>query len=484
MATTTNPIPSSYPTLSLPQIVVFNLLIFVWWLEVGLRVSFLGTIRFEFLLAATATAMAIMRMQSRSRAPQRKRKVDDNSDITRVIIIFIVVLTLSLPLAIDFNIAWFNFFNRVAKLALIGVLISQFVVSPHTLRIYLLTSLAAFMKIGQEGFLGKITGNMVWENQGVPRLHGTAGTMFGHPNSLSGKIVSLVPWVWYLYPVIQNRWVKILIAIQLVFVINIVVFTASRTGYMTAIVAAFLIIMFSGKKKMRLIMIFIGASILTVAVFPQEYKERFMSSFTGVEAEGASSATRKGLFFDSLGAFADNPLGVGIACFPTYQAMHDRNAQDTHNLYTQVLAETGIQGFLCFIALVIVVLRKAFRCRRSFSAIVERLERHSAAGPPGSNQLAGSNELATSELGDARLMLATTNALIVYTLVRLVLGVFGHDFLEIYWWLAAGLVMALNNMRIVAEQRCDELAAIAPGAVPAQRAPSRAVFNRPRYGQQ
>lgn len=464
--------PTPYPTLGIPQIVTFNLLVFVWWLEVGLRISFLGAIRFEFLLAATATAMAILRLQARPRAP-RKRNTEDNSDIARCIGIFIIVLVLSLPLALDFEVAWNAFFNRVAKLALIGILISQFVVSPFTLRIYLLTSLLAFMKIGQEAFVGKVTGNMVWENQGVPRLHGTGGTMFGHPNSLSGKTVSTLPWIWYLYPAIQRRWVKLLLAVQLAFAVNIVIFTASRTGYLTVIVAAILIVMFSGQKKGRLIALFIAAAVVTVVSVPQEYQDRFMSSFTGEEAEGQSSATRKALFFDSLETFAENPLGVGIACFRIYQAQHGRNAQDTHNLYTQLLAETGIQGFLCFIALLFVVLRKAFRCRRAFIDIIAKLKAHGAS-------LEKDEPLGT-ELRDAQLLLATTTALIVFTLVRLVLGVFGHDFLEIYWWLAAGTAMALHNMKLIAEKRCAELTSTSDrpcGAATSVR--SSAAFGTPR----
>jgi putative inorganic carbon (HCO3(-)) transporter len=448
---------SPYPTLSIPQIAVFNLLIFVWWLEVGLRIPILAAIRFEFLLAATAIVMTVMRWRSSAqpRARAQQRKVEDNSDIARCIIIFIVVLTISLPLAINFDIAWDRFFNRVVKLALIGALISQFVVSPTTLRIYLFTLLLAFMKIGQEAFLGKITGSMVWENQGVPRLHGTSDTMFGDPNSLSGKTVSTVPWIWYLYPTIQRNWVKLLVVLQLVFAINIIIFTGSRTGYLTFIAGAILIVLFSKQKKGRLILLLTVVAISVVTFLPQEYQGRFMSTFTGQEAEGQSSASRKALLTDSFNAFLDNPLGIGIGCFPTYQALGNRNAQDTHNLYTQLLAETGIQGFLCFVALLTIVVRKVARSRRAFMTIIDKLQTYRAAA--GSQSRDSTLDM---ELSNARLLFATANALIVFILLRLILGVFGHDFLEIYWWLAAGMAMALHNMRLVAERRCAELPAL------------------------
>jgi O-antigen ligase len=440
---------TQYPTLSTPLIVLFNLLVVSWWLEIGLRVSFLAAIRFEFLLAATLSVIALVRHRSqpRSRTVARTRSGEGNSDITRCIVIYLVVLTLSLPLSINFDLSWNAFFNRVAKLALLGALISQFVVSPTTLRYYLFALLMSFMKIGQEAFLGRITGSMVWENQGVPRLHGTSNTMFGDPNSLAGKTVSTVPFMWYLFPTVQRRWVKILIAVQLVFAINIIIFAASRTGYLTFIAAAILIVLFAKRGKAKLILLLIMAAFITVSYLPQEYQGRFMSSFTGQEAEGASSATRKALFFDSMGAFADNPLGIGLGCFPTYQAIRGRNAQETHNLYTQILAETGIQGFICFVALLYVVLRKALRTRRAFSRMMDDLELH----------LDKSRETLGPELRDAKLLFATTTALIVFVFVRLTLGFFGHDFLEIYWWFAAGLTMSLHNMRETAEKRCTEL---------------------------
>lgn len=447
---------TQYPTLSTPLILLFNLLTLVWWLEVGLRVPAFAAIRLEFLLAATVSALALIRHWSKPRTAMPRARVgtaggETNSDLIRCIVIYLLVLALSLPLAIDFDLAWDAFINRVAKLALLGVLIPQFVVSPITLRIYFFTLLLAFMKVGQEGFLGRITGNMVWENQGVPRLHGTYGTMFGDPNSLSGKTVSTVPFLWYFFPRVQQPWIKVMMAVQVLFAVNIIVFTGSRTGYVAFLASTLLMVMYSNQKKVRLILLLSLVSVIAVNFVPAQYKARFMSSFTGQEAEGQSSATRKSLFFDSVNTFAEHPLGIGLHGFARNQAIHGRNAQETHNLYTQILAETGIQGFICFVALIYLLLRKALRARKAFAQIIARLESHAATseGPQ--------RDSIDSELRDARLLFAGASALIVFTFTRLILGVFGHDFLEIYWWFAAGVAMALHNLRAIAEQRCAEL---------------------------
>ena len=420
----------------------------------GLRYPVLGKIRLEFLLAVAASLLALTRGYHGSRNPgldQSLRRQGSNADLMFCVIAFLGVLLLSTPLAVVTDVAWNDYINRVVKFAWIGLLIPQFVVSPSTLRLYLSTNLLAFLKIGEEGFIGKITGGMVWENQGVPRLFGTQGSMFGDPNALSGKNVSLLPFIWYLYPIVKNRWMKYALILMVIFAINIIVFTASRTGYLALIFAALLFLIFSNKNTTRLTLSLVAVSLLAVAVTPPAYKERFMSSFTGKEAEGHSALTRKELFFDSLNAFKSQPLGLGLGNFSLYQARHGRNAQDTHNLYTQLLAETGIQGFIFFFILIFVTLNKTFKIRRSYKSLLVRLEnaRSSLSG-----ELAA---LADTEISSCLLLHRTATALIVFVLIRLALGLLGHDLMEIYWWFAAGLTMALNKMRVIADSRASEL---------------------------
>jgi putative inorganic carbon (HCO3(-)) transporter len=448
-------VTNQYPTSSTLSTVLFCVLAVSWWLEVGLRIAWLGAIRFEFLLAGLLSLIALLHRPSTS----RRHEPSANRDVLSAIVMLVVVQGLSLPFAVDFDIAWNAYLNRLVKYAVLGVLIPQYVISPLTLRAYLLASFFAFLKIGQEAFFGKITGSMVWENQGIPRLYGTPGSMFGQPNSLSGKTVSLLPFVWYLYPIIKARWLKLLVLTEVVFAINIIVFTASRTGYLTLTASAILMMAFSKRAKLRAFAFAATLAVVSVIFVPPEYKERFTSAFTLEEKEGHSAETRKGLFFDSLATFMRHPLGIGAECFPRYQAVEGRNAQETHNLYTQLLAETGIQGFTCFAAMLYVVLRKAERTRRRLAAIIEHLESHRARAPP------EAHTLFDAELKTNRLLFATTTAVIVFTLVRLLLGLFGHDLFEIYWWIAAGMTMALHNMLVIAEERCLEVAGAPAGGL-------------------
>lgn len=359
---------------------------------------------------------------------------------------FVVVQGLSLPVAADFTTAWDAYVNRLVKYAILGALIPQFVVSPKTLAYYLFSTLLAFMKVGQEAFLGNVTGSMVWENQGIPRLHGTQGSMFGHPNSLSGKFVSTLPFVLHLWPTVKKRWMSMLLVVYVMFAINILIFTGSRTGYLTLVGVAAVTAILS-KRPMRSFAVLLVFAITAVLLVPQDYQERFLSAFTGHEKEGRSKDTRLDLLRDSVSVFAQNPLGVGLQCFPVVQMRAERNAQDTHNLYTQVLAEAGIQGAICFAGLLFVVLRKALRLRHRLSNIIAQLAMIESRAPP--DLLEDLRE----ELRTHRFLAAVTNSVIVFIICRLMLGVFGHDLMEIYWWIAAGLTMALHSIAAVAESR-------------------------------
>jgi hypothetical protein len=55
-------------------------------------------------------------------------------------------------------------------------------------------------------------------------------------------------------------------------------------------------------------------------------------------------------------------------------------------------------------------------------------------------------------------MRAVANATTSFLVIRLALGLFGHDLYEVYWWFCAGLVISLSNMCGVARQRTEALA--------------------------
>ena len=60
---------------------------------------------------------------------------------------------------------------------------------------------------------------------------------------------------------------------------------------------------------------------------------------------------------------------------------------------------------------------------------------------------------------DTQFMAVIARCLLCYLLIRLILGLFGHDLYEIYWWIAAGGSIAIVNMKAFAVRQRLRLSA-------------------------
>lgn len=436
---------TEYPRCGSFVILLFNLYIISWWLEVGKRVEILGQIRFEFLLAALLGVVALVQQNKVSVVSPAKSK------IVTGICFYLCTLFFSLLFSQDVPLSWNILINRILKLSVVALFLNIFVCSPREVWYFLLSTFISFFKVGQEAFYGKLTGSMVWQNQGIMRLHGSPGTMFGHPNSLVGKTLTLVPYLWSLFHLLKKRW-KLIVLIQLIFSVNIVVFTGSRTGYVASCLLL-LAFWWNSKKKVRMSLGVIILTIILSVAFPQQYKARFFSSFQGQEAEGNSKGARIGLLKDSINVFLEHPLGVGIGCFVVMQERAGRNEQGTHNLYTQILSEIGVQGFVAFGYFINTVIKALFFVRRKINIIILNLSQVRE------RQIGNTEEwcrAVDTEMNDLKMVQAVCTGTLLMLFMRLILGVFGHDLYEIYWWVAAGLALVMTNLLSVAEQRALE----------------------------
>lgn len=424
---------------------LFSVYVLTWFLEVGKRIEILGTIRFEFLLGAVLTAIAIPSLLGRSTA--------DRNPLPKYAIAYLAFLTLHLPLSQSFAVSWETYVDRVLKFSCMTLFLWAFVRNPRTLRLFIAAFLLACLKLGQEAFVGKLTGSMVWENQGVMRLNGAPGTLFGHPNSLSGLAVGTLPFIYFLWPCVSRR-ARLALLVLLVFAVNIIVFTGSRTGYVgTLLLVAFLFL--RSPKKLRFLGMLLLVGIVAAPLVPDQYVERFMTTFVGKEREGSSKEHRLEIAGDAWRIFLANPQGVGVYGFAgARERQLGKSPMDTHNLYLQVLADLGIGGAIFFGAFLVALWRQLQRVERELAAEIAAAE---GLIPPirGRSSVSGA---AAEHLQDLRFMRAVATAFLAYLAARLFLGLFGHDLYEIYWWLSAGATIALTNLAGVARRRTADLA--------------------------
>lgn len=426
------PAQEDYPSVPLWALLFFSGYVIVWYLQVGERIDALGAIRIEFIYAALATCVAILLIGN----------IEINSPLNGYLIAYLVVLLIQVPLSRDFDASWNIFINRIVKFAFLGFFIVAFVKSPRGLRFFLVAFLMACMKIGQEGFYGKITGGMMWQNQGVMRLHGTT-SLYGHPNSLSGNALGTLPFVFCFFP-LSRRFVKCALVVLAVFAVTIVLYSGSRTGYVGIIVFLFAIVAWS-KNRIKAMLFLTIICLGIIPMIPQQYVDRFYSIFTQKEAEGSSSEARIVILKDAWEVFLENPLGIGVAAFPKVRRERFGRSQDTHNLYLEVATNLGIQGFVVFALLVSQLLRTLKRLERTFSDQLQSIR--------------SINEcpMADDHCKDLALLHATAKAVFLFVIIRLCLGLFGMDLYEIYWWFAIGLTIALWNINRYSSEISERL---------------------------
>lgn len=422
-----------YPEAPLFMYGIFLAFVLARYVQANYRVGLLDAIRFEFLLGAASCGLAVVYIAGHPRQLAGARGL-----VAAISLLFVVALT-QLPFAADPVTARLIFNDRVFKFAMLTFLIAVFVESPRYLRWFIAAWLFAIFYITLEAFRGLLNGGLYWQNQGVMRLHG-AVPIYIHPNSLGGVALGTLPFLWYFWNQFRRWFARVaLLACATTSLIS-VIYSGSRTAYVGLLGLVFWFWLQSEKKvRFGAYLLVVGAVV--VMLVPDQYIERF-KSIGGQEKEGRSKDTRIVILRDAWTIFLENPLGVGVASFPAKRIERFGREQDTHNLYLEVATNLGVHGLAVFVALVYLMMRMYTRVTRSCKRLQRDLRR-ACRGPGVSGPAVQAARVIDADLG---LMIATAQAAGGFIFARLILGLFGMDLYEIYWWFGAGLAIALSAM--------------------------------------
>ncbi len=187
-------------------------------------------------------------------------------------------IAIFVPLSIVPDLSADIFVDRVLKFATITLLIVAFVRNASDLRALVITLLIAWGYLTLESFRGALTGAMMWENQGVPRLHGDT-PMFQHPNSLGGMAAGALPFIFFVFPLATRVWQRAILAISATTALACVVYSGSRTAYVGV---CLLCLYFTFAVKRSLVKaVGLGVLVLGLAfvVLPREYEARDADHF-------------------------------------------------------------------------------------------------------------------------------------------------------------------------------------------------------------
>ncbi|MCI5120817.1 MAG: polymerase [Candidatus Electrothrix sp. AUS4] len=431
-----------YPYVSNFILLIFCGYVLIWYLQVGTRISVLGAIRIEFIVASILIPLAFI--------THSKSKTRIQSPLLSAIVAYFLLLFIMTLFSYDFQLSWNVFFNRIIKFSFMAVFITCFVKSPKGMRFFIAAFMLACMKMGQEGLVGQITGGLVWQNQGVMRLHG-ATMMYRHPNSFSGMALGTVPFILYLYPVV-NKWCKALLLVQLVFALNIILHTGSRTGYI-GFFGILLIAFLRCQHKLKVILFLLVTIIPITNSIPEEYKARFQSIYTSSHAEDVteaneslhggdgSKAARIEILADAVEIFITHPCGIGVSAFPSIRNDVFGRQQDTHNLYLEIATNVGVQGIIIIIIVLYRLFRTLFKCRKELLIDIKIMQ--SFKGKISDDILDKKTSL---HYQDVQFLISICDSVILFVALRLFLGLFGMDLYEIYWWFAFGLALSILSM--------------------------------------
>lgn len=422
--------------------IAFLFYVVYWYLQGGQRFPILGAIRFEFFAGLMLGAFAIHDYLAN---PHRTR-----SGIGRWVVFllatFVIMTIFSAVPAFSFDIL----IDRIFKFALFGFMICAFVTTPKRLALFVGAFLLAGLKMGQEGLLGNITGSLIWENQGVLRLHGSTPN-YMHPNSFAGMALGCVPFLLHFFPVASVP-LRLVLLVHLGLMLHIVVFTGSRTGYL-GFLGMVIFLVWQTKHRVRLLFV-LGLVVVVVGpMIPSQYFERAETLSVEQEGEQGGIAKREEIFRDAWQVFTGNPMGIGVSAFPAVRKARFGRSQDTHSLYLEIATNLGVPGLVAFSGYIITLLRLLLKISRSTSQQIDEL-RQRLAGRPKSRESFGGVD---AHLLDLRIIFAASGAVFLFLITRLMLGVLGHDLYEIYWWFALGITLAMWNMSSVARQRTQQL---------------------------
>jgi O-antigen ligase len=216
--------------------------------------------------------------------------------------------------------------------------------------------LASVQGLGQHfsGSVGRFSFSV--ESGVVERVHGS----FWHPNTYAAYLVALIPVAAAVALTRrQPAWLRLLGGVGLLLAVPALAFTFTR-GAIVALVVGSLLWLAVVRPRLLLPVAAI-AVVLGLAATPTVLKDRFEGSRTSGEL-----SMRTDVWAEALEIYSEHPvLGVGVNNFSRAYALPTTSVEgsqrrlfsdgdglsipfDAHNLYLNLLAETGVIGLAAF----------------------------------------------------------------------------------------------------------------------------------------
>lgn len=322
------------------------LYILVFYYQPGARYPILGEIRFEFLLGTAILGVLLLSRNNRIITHEKMSKAA-GAFLASMLLSFIgAAQSHTGTEAIDVFITFVKAFS--VYIMIVGTVDSQEKVKTFVW-VYVLCMAILIVEPYKLSLQGQ---NLMSGEGGIVRLYGVG--QFAHPNGLGTNSVTTLALIFYLAWFSRSLFVRLPVLGLMLISLRVVMMTASRTAYVGMIVLIFYIFAYSKRKMAFLVAGFIVCVILLGAM-PDMYRDRFFSlkEITTVvsteERQYSSIGARWRLVKDAWIVFLNYPIfGCGMDSFRriSFDVKGHGTFGQTHNLFMQILAETGIVGLI------------------------------------------------------------------------------------------------------------------------------------------
>jgi len=269
-----------------------------------------------------------------------------------------------------------------------------------------------------------VNGRYVYR-MGIVRMVGVDST-YSDPNTFSGSIIYSLPFVamfWrYLTPIVKRKYILVGLSALVVLSVVCIIFTGSRSGQVSLLL--FLLLCWFRVNR-KILWWVVGAASLFVIwhYIPLEYQDRFASIWNPNATDKTAEESAEGRIYgleDGYKLFLLRPvIGFGAGAFPVARAEVNSKVVglEAHNLYGEVMGDTGLAGVFLFGGIVIGLWR--------YSRYLVKTGHPEAGQAPGFYYLLGF-------------------AIIETVILLLFEGNFGHNLYRYNWlWLSAFVMLGI-----------------------------------------
>jgi len=326
------------------------MLVLVHFTQPGEMISFLNTIRIELLYGLLVFGVFVYRVFTGRAAVLAK------DPILKPLTWFMILVLFTVPGSFwpgGSVTAWTLLF----KIAIFAYVMRLFVDSPGQLKSMLWLQVIILAWLCGSGYWAFTSGNtyhLTYNLGNIERAQGV-NSIAGGPNELSGLLVALLPYLIALFKVVKNLFCRILFVAVGVLSLIVIVLAGSRIALISLILVG-MVHVFTARRKVLSLAALAVLAIVVWRLMPPVFQQRYLTTATYAEGGQLDDSNQLRLRIWNAGwrMFLDHPLlGVGFGQFPTaygskYSGVAHGAWMNPHNLFLQVLCETGVMGVVFF----------------------------------------------------------------------------------------------------------------------------------------